>query len=59
MKKILLFVASLCISFFCLGQSYEIEALKKQLESYTKQDTARVNRLNELCNAVRDFQTKI
>jgi signal transduction histidine kinase len=51
MKKILLFVASLCISFFCLGQSYEIEALKKQLESYTKQDTARVNRLNELCNA--------
>jgi signal transduction histidine kinase len=38
------------MSFFCLGQSYEIEALKKQLESYTKQDTARVNRLNELCN---------
>ncbi|MCF1753220.1 ATP-binding protein [Mariniradius sediminis] len=51
MKKLLLFVASLCMSFFCLGQSYEIEALKKQLESYTKQDTARVNRLNELCNA--------
>lgn len=50
MKKLLLFVASLCISFFCLGQSYEIEALKKQLESYTKQDTARVNRLIELCN---------
>jgi signal transduction histidine kinase len=51
MKKLLLFVASLCISLFCLGQSYEIDALKKQLESYTKQDTARVNRLNELCNA--------
>lgn len=52
MKKLLLFVASLCISLFCLGQSYEIEALKKQLESYTKQDTARVNRLNELCNII-------
>lgn len=51
MRKSIFFAVSLCISFFCLGQSYEIEALKKQLESYTAQDTARVNRLNELCNA--------
>lgn len=50
MKKSILFTVSLFLSLFCLGQSYEIEALKKQLESYTKQDTARVNRLNELCN---------
>lgn len=51
MKKSILFAVSLFLSLFCLGQSYEIEALKKQLESYTAQDTARVNRLNELCNA--------
>lgn len=52
MKKSILFAVSLFLSLFCLGQSYEIEALKKQLESYTKQDTARVNRLNELCNII-------
>jgi signal transduction histidine kinase len=50
MKKQILVFILLCVSFLCRAQSYEIDSLKKQLESYTKQDTARVNRLNELCN---------
>ncbi|PSL04347.1 phospho-acceptor domain-containing protein [Cecembia rubra] len=49
MKKPILFIAALFFSILSHAQSYEIEALKKQLDAYTKQDTARVNRLNEIC----------
>ncbi|MDX5478505.1 MAG: tetratricopeptide repeat protein, partial [Cyclobacteriaceae bacterium] len=49
MKKPILFIAALFFSILSHAQSYEIEALKKQLDTYTKQDTARVNRLNEIC----------
>ncbi|RZS95666.1 tetratricopeptide repeat protein [Cecembia calidifontis] len=49
-KKPVLFIAALFFSILCHAQSFEIEALKKQLDAYTKQDTARVNRLNEICN---------
>jgi len=51
MKKSTLLIASLIIAFYCHAQSFEIDSLKKQLETNTKQDTSRVNRLNELCNA--------
>ena len=46
------FLCSLLLAFsnFCHGQSFEIEKLRKLIKEHPQQDTARVNRLNEISN---------
>ena len=48
MKKILLFLSLITLAILTVAQSPEIERLKKELNNHKKQDTFRVNRLNDL-----------
>ncbi len=48
MKKAVLLLSFFSLSFLADAQSRQIEELKKELNSHKKEDTFRVNRLNEL-----------
>src|SRR6476620_10089139 len=51
MRKIALLSTLLTITTGVFAQSGEIEKLKQEIKTHTREDTFRVNRLNELANS--------
>jgi signal transduction histidine kinase/tetratricopeptide (TPR) repeat protein len=49
MRKLLIGLVCFAGSIFCQAQSLEIEQLRKQIQEYPQQDTARVNLLIKIC----------
>ncbi len=52
MKKTFLFFAFIAFTALAAAQTSKIEQLKKELDKHSRQDTFRVNRLNELAGSI-------
>ncbi|MEO6135351.1 MAG: tetratricopeptide repeat protein, partial [Ginsengibacter sp.] len=48
MRKLFLFLSFLAVTLVAAAQNFQIDKLKKELDSHKQQDTIRVNLLNEL-----------